>query len=172
MLDRLIDGGIKFLFVSNSDNLGATLDLDLLEYFANSGKDFMMEVSAFVLLDSDCLLAIPHNHPPQGLLPTQFLPMDSAVQEIHHSRDFQALIRRWCLFTHSLGHASSPSTLNHLQFQPCVLLRHKAASVCKLGIWCIMLRGILRMSCRAFPTVGSRADRVRQEGWASCTAKK
>lgn len=46
MLDRLIDGGIKYLFVSNSDNLGATLDLDLLEYFAKSGKDFVMEVSS------------------------------------------------------------------------------------------------------------------------------
>lgn len=45
MLDRLIEGGVKYLFVSNSDNLGATLDLDLLEYFAKSGKDFMMEVS-------------------------------------------------------------------------------------------------------------------------------
>eukprot|EP00884_Botryococcus_braunii_P016951 jgi/Botrbrau1/393/Bobra.110_2s0048.1 len=45
MLDRLIEGGIKYLFVSNSDNLGATLDLDLLEYFAKSGKDFIMEVA-------------------------------------------------------------------------------------------------------------------------------
>jgi UDP-N-acetylglucosamine pyrophosphorylase len=30
--------------VSNSDNLGATLDLKLLSYFANSGKAFLMEV--------------------------------------------------------------------------------------------------------------------------------
>ncbi|KXZ50465.1 hypothetical protein GPECTOR_16g639 [Gonium pectorale] len=44
MLDKLIDLGIKYLFVSNSDNLGATLDLDLLSYFAGSGKAFLMEV--------------------------------------------------------------------------------------------------------------------------------
>ncbi|GFR41711.1 hypothetical protein Agub_g2461 [Astrephomene gubernaculifera] len=44
MLDRLLDQGIKYLFVSNSDNLGATLDLDLLSYFAASGKAFLMEV--------------------------------------------------------------------------------------------------------------------------------
>jgi UDP-N-acetylglucosamine pyrophosphorylase len=44
MLDKLIGDGIKYLFVSNSDNLGATLDLQLLHYFAGSGKAFMMEV--------------------------------------------------------------------------------------------------------------------------------
>ena len=31
--------------MSNSDNLGATLDLDLLHYFATSNKAFLMEVS-------------------------------------------------------------------------------------------------------------------------------
>lgn len=45
MLDRLIKQGIKYLFVSNSDNLGATLDLDLLAYFAESKKGFVMEVA-------------------------------------------------------------------------------------------------------------------------------
>eukprot|EP00879_Flechtneria_rotunda_P011464 GHRR01011977.1.p1 GENE.GHRR01011977.1~~GHRR01011977.1.p1 ORF type:complete len:438 (+),score=150.27 GHRR01011977.1:214-1527(+) len=44
MLDKLINDGIKYLFVSNSDNLGATLDLQLLHYFASSGKAFAMEV--------------------------------------------------------------------------------------------------------------------------------
>lgn len=45
MLDSLIGDGVKYLFVSNSDNLGATLDLKLLSYFAASGKSFLMEVS-------------------------------------------------------------------------------------------------------------------------------
>ena len=31
------------MFVSNSDNLGADLDLKLLTYFADSGSPFMME---------------------------------------------------------------------------------------------------------------------------------
>lgn len=44
MLDKLVAAGIKYLFVSNSDNLGATLDLDLLAYFAKSGQAFLMEV--------------------------------------------------------------------------------------------------------------------------------
>lgn len=45
MLDSLRAEGVKYLFVSNSDNLGATLSLNLLTYFASSGKDFLMEVS-------------------------------------------------------------------------------------------------------------------------------
>lgn len=45
LLDRLLNRGIRFLFVSNSDNLGATVDLDLLRYFAESGLSFLMEVA-------------------------------------------------------------------------------------------------------------------------------
>ncbi len=46
MLQRLVAAGIEYLFVSNSDNLGATLDVDLLTYFADSGKAFLMEARA------------------------------------------------------------------------------------------------------------------------------
>lgn len=42
-LDRLLADGVKYMFVSNSDNLGATLDLSLLTYFAESGSSFMVE---------------------------------------------------------------------------------------------------------------------------------
>lgn len=45
LLKRLRDAGITYVFVSNSDNLGATLDLDLLAYFAQSGNAFLMEVA-------------------------------------------------------------------------------------------------------------------------------
>ena len=46
LLEQLLDGGKKFLFVSNSDNLGATLDLGVLRFFAHSGAPFLMEVTA------------------------------------------------------------------------------------------------------------------------------
>ncbi len=46
LLECLLNDGKKFLFVSNSDNLGATLDLRLLDFFANSGAPFLMEVTA------------------------------------------------------------------------------------------------------------------------------
>lgn len=44
MLEKLLGEGIEYLFVSNSDNLGATLDLTVLDYFASSGNAFLMEV--------------------------------------------------------------------------------------------------------------------------------
>jgi UDP-N-acetylglucosamine pyrophosphorylase len=44
-LERLAGEGIEYLFVSNSDNLGATVDLGLLAYFAGSGLSFLMEVA-------------------------------------------------------------------------------------------------------------------------------
>ncbi|MGJ8724505.1 MAG: UTP--glucose-1-phosphate uridylyltransferase [Roseibacillus sp.] len=44
-LDRLLADGIKYAFVSNSDNLGATLDAGLLNWFAKSGAPFVMEVT-------------------------------------------------------------------------------------------------------------------------------
>lgn len=44
-LDRLASEGIEYLFVSNSDNLGATVDGGLLGYFAQSGLSFLMEVA-------------------------------------------------------------------------------------------------------------------------------
>jgi len=42
-LDALLEGGYKYMFVSNSDNLGATLDTDILAHFASSDASFMME---------------------------------------------------------------------------------------------------------------------------------
>ena len=45
MLDALINKGYKYAFISNSDNLGATMDEVLLGYFASHGYPFMMEVA-------------------------------------------------------------------------------------------------------------------------------
>jgi len=43
-LDKLLTQGFEYMFVSNSDNLGASLDIKLLERFADSESTFMMEV--------------------------------------------------------------------------------------------------------------------------------
>merc|ERR550532_3039839 len=50
-LEKLLSKGFKYMFVSNSDNLGATMDLKLLTYFASSKAPFMMEVA--VRTDAD-----------------------------------------------------------------------------------------------------------------------
>ena len=45
MLQSLLDDGISYAFISNSDNLGAHLDESLLGYFAHHQFPFMMEVA-------------------------------------------------------------------------------------------------------------------------------
>eukprot|EP00931_Biecheleriopsis_adriatica_P059458 TRINITY_DN35577_c0_g1_i1.p1 TRINITY_DN35577_c0_g1~~TRINITY_DN35577_c0_g1_i1.p1 ORF type:complete len:492 (-),score=142.69 TRINITY_DN35577_c0_g1_i1:32-1507(-) len=50
-LERLLEAGYKYMFVSNSDNLGATMDLKILSYFATMKLPFMMEVA--VRTDAD-----------------------------------------------------------------------------------------------------------------------
>jgi UDP-N-acetylglucosamine pyrophosphorylase len=44
VLRQLVEDGYRYMFVSNSDNLGANLDLDILTHFAQSQKPFMMEL--------------------------------------------------------------------------------------------------------------------------------
>ncbi len=44
ILDKLISQGYEYLFLSNSDNLGAVADLKILTYFAEEKIPFMMEV--------------------------------------------------------------------------------------------------------------------------------
>merc|ERR1719337_625230 len=45
-LDKLIEKGFKYMFVSNSDNLGATMDIKILTHFVKSKAPFIMEVAA------------------------------------------------------------------------------------------------------------------------------
>ena len=45
MLQSLLEDGIQYAFISNSDNLGARLDESLLGYFAHHQFPFMMEVA-------------------------------------------------------------------------------------------------------------------------------
>ncbi len=44
-LDKLLAAGFEYAFVSNIDNLGATIDLPILGYFAKKNIPFLMEVT-------------------------------------------------------------------------------------------------------------------------------
>jgi UTP--glucose-1-phosphate uridylyltransferase len=44
MLDALLSRGFEYVFVSNADNLGAVLDVDILGYVAEDRVPFLMEV--------------------------------------------------------------------------------------------------------------------------------
>lgn len=45
LLDQLLNQGKEYLFVSNVDNLGATVDTAILQHMATSGAEFIMEVT-------------------------------------------------------------------------------------------------------------------------------
>ena len=45
MLQQLLDAGYEYAFVSNADNLGASLDLRILGHFAANRLPFLMEVA-------------------------------------------------------------------------------------------------------------------------------
>lgn len=45
MLDALLRDGVRYAFICNADNLGASIDDALLGYFAEKGLPFMMEVA-------------------------------------------------------------------------------------------------------------------------------
>jgi len=44
MLEKCLSMGIKYAFISNSDNLGATLNMSILGYFASKQVPFIMEI--------------------------------------------------------------------------------------------------------------------------------
>ncbi|MBW1744444.1 MAG: UTP--glucose-1-phosphate uridylyltransferase [Deltaproteobacteria bacterium] len=52
MLEQLIHAGIRYAFVSNSDNLGAVVDESILGYFVERDFPFMMEVTDRTEADS------------------------------------------------------------------------------------------------------------------------
>ncbi|KAG0225649.1 UTP-glucose-1-phosphate uridylyltransferase [Actinomortierella wolfii] len=45
LLDQLIADGKEYVFVSNVDNLGATVDLGILNHMVETGAEFLMEVT-------------------------------------------------------------------------------------------------------------------------------
>ncbi len=51
-LDKLLEQGVKYAFISNSDNLGATVQPSLLTYFVESNLPFLMEVTKRTPADS------------------------------------------------------------------------------------------------------------------------
>lgn len=88
-LDRLLADGVKYLFVSNADNLGASLDLNLLAWFAASNRPFLMEVcertpsdrkGGHLAQSRGCLLLRESAQCPEADMP--------AFQDIQHHRFF------------------------------------------------------------------------------------
>lgn len=45
LLDRLLAAGKEYIFVSNVDNLGATVDVNILQHMIDTQAEFLMEVT-------------------------------------------------------------------------------------------------------------------------------
>ena len=45
LVDKLLAAGKEYLFVSNVDNLGAVVDLNILQHMADTQSEFIMEVT-------------------------------------------------------------------------------------------------------------------------------
>src|SRR5918999_1641441 len=45
LLDQLLERGYRYMFISNSDNLGAVLDTRILDWFAGEGLPFLSELT-------------------------------------------------------------------------------------------------------------------------------
>ncbi|MEA2104657.1 MAG: UTP--glucose-1-phosphate uridylyltransferase [Candidatus Cloacimonadota bacterium] len=52
ILDKLLDNGIEYAFISNSDNLGAVVNEKIFGYFANNDIPFLMEVCERTEMDN------------------------------------------------------------------------------------------------------------------------
>lgn len=52
LLGKMLEQGFRYALISNSDNLGASLDLSLLGYFSEKNLPFMMEVARRLPSDS------------------------------------------------------------------------------------------------------------------------
>jgi len=104
LLERLLQRGIKHCFVSNSDNLGATVDLKVLRYFAESGFSFLMEVAERTAADRK------GGHLARGKSNGRLLLRESAQTPKEDEARFQDIVRHRYFNTNNLW-----LRLDHLQ---------------------------------------------------------
>jgi len=95
MLDRLLEEGYLYAFVSNSDNLGAVMDETILGYFVGNKIPFMMEVTDRTEADKKGgHLAQLHND--------QFILRESAQCHLEDTEHFQDITRHKYFNTNNL----------------------------------------------------------------------
>ncbi len=95
-LDKLIDSGVEYAFVSNSDNLGAVLDAGILKYFAESDQPFMMEATRRTEADKK------GGHLATRIADDQLLLREVAQCEMSDLKQFQDIDRHQYFNTNSL----------------------------------------------------------------------
>lgn len=89
ILDNLIEQGYEVAFISNSDNLSATVEPNILSHFLNSKLDFAMEITPKTLADIKGGVIIRHN---DGNF-NQIELLEAAQVEDDHLDDFKNIKR-------------------------------------------------------------------------------
>ncbi|KJA28979.1 hypothetical protein HYPSUDRAFT_128536, partial [Hypholoma sublateritium FD-334 SS-4] len=87
VLDRLLSAGKEYLFVSNSDNLGAVADKRILQYMIETESEFIMEVTSKTRIDMKGGTLINYNGTLQLLEVTQVPPQ--FMDEFHSGHKFK-----------------------------------------------------------------------------------
>jgi UTP--glucose-1-phosphate uridylyltransferase len=54
LLDRLLAAGKEVIFLSNGDNLGAVVDMNILQHMVDTQSEFIMEVRHLFLIYQEC----------------------------------------------------------------------------------------------------------------------
>jgi UTP--glucose-1-phosphate uridylyltransferase len=62
LLDKLLKKGKRYIFISNADNLGASIDLKILDYMIQNKIEFIMETTPKTMLDVKGGTLIRHNN--------------------------------------------------------------------------------------------------------------
>ena len=92
VLDTLLAEGREYVFISNVDNLGGTLDFRIMYHLVNSGADFAMEVTRKTRSDVQGGTLIQHHKPEGGsslkVLEGSEVPA-SASEEFKSTKKFQ-----------------------------------------------------------------------------------
>lgn len=88
ILQQLIDQGKKYMFVSNVDNLGASVNLKILNLMKQSGAPYIMEVTEKTRADVKGGTLIQTNHQPLRLLELAQVPKDQ-VEEFKSVKKFK-----------------------------------------------------------------------------------
>ena len=101
-LDQLLESGVCYAFVSNSDNLGATLDLDLFNYFAETNTPFLMEVTRRTEADKK------GGHLAQHAVTGQLLLRESAQCSEEDKDAFQDITRHLFFNTNNVDQPPGP----------------------------------------------------------------
>lgn len=83
-LNDLINKGIEYLFISNSDNLGATLDMSILGYIVKHDVDMLMEVTQKTERDKKGGILVKKNNKPSLIERAEVLQKDVALFENSH----------------------------------------------------------------------------------------